>query len=422
MLLLTGLNHRTTPVELRERCYIGSEQLPTLLFHLRQLPGVDESVVISTCNRLEIYAVVRNVSVAEPIMAAICDYYELNLETIRPHLYVEPDERAVQHLMRVACGLDSMILGESQILGQVRGALNGADAVGSAGTLLHRLFEMAMHTGKRAHSETAIGEHTTSVSHAAARLVISNHADTDANVLLVGTGEMAVLAGQALVDRGYRNLHVVNRTFGNAVEVADRLDAQAHEWSFIWDCMASADAVISATGAPHLILYADDMRYSVARRSYRPLTLVDIAVPRDIDPDISQLSGACVYDIDELQNVVDENIAQRTASVPLVEGIVDEETEKYMKWQQQRSITPVIVDLRREVQRVVEAELEEALGKLDTLGDAERKVIKRMAHRIMNKVLHAPTVSLRAHAANGNADSYAQMVRELFALTTPADL
>ena len=418
MLLLTGLNHRTTPVELRERCYIGSEQLPTLLFHLRQIPGVEESVVISTCNRLEVYAVVRNVSVAEPIMEAICDYYELNIDTIRPHLYVEPDERAVQHLLRVASGLDSMILGESQILGQVREALNIADKIGNTGALLHRLFETAMHAGKRAHNETAIGEHTTSVSHAASRLVMTNHANTDANVLLVGTGEMAVLAGQALADRGYTNLHIVNRTFSNAVEVAERIGAQAHEWSFIWDRIAEADAVISATGAPHLILYADDLRYSMARRHYRALTLVDIAVPRDIDPAISQLPGACVYDIDELQHVVDENIAQRTAAVPLVEGIVKEETEKYTQWQQQRSVTPVIKELRQEVQSVVMAELEEALGKMDTLGDAERKVVERMAHRIINKVLHAPTVSLRAHAANGNADDYAQLVRELFALPT----
>jgi glutamyl-tRNA reductase len=392
------------------------------LFHLRQLPGVEESVVISTCNRLEVYAVVRSAKVAEPIMAAICDYYELNQETIRPHLYVEPDERAVQHLMRVASGLDSMILGESQILGQVREALNTADAVGSAGTLLHRLFEVAMHTGKRAHNETPIGEHTTSVSHAAARLVMNNHANTDANILLVGTGEMAVLAGQALKDRGYHNLHVVNRTYSNAVHVAERLGAQAHEWSFVWDCMAEADAVISATGAPHLILYTDDMRYSMARRRYKALTLVDIAVPRDIDPDISTLPGACVYDIDELQNVVDENVAQRTAAVPQVEAIVNVETEKYMGWQQERSITPVIVDLRREVQSVVEAELEDALGKLDTLGEAERKIVQRMAHRIVNKVLHAPTVSLRAHATSGNAENYAQVVRDLFALSISADV
>lgn len=378
--------------------------------------------MISTCNRLEVYAVVRNVGVAEPIMTALCNYYELDPATIRPRLYVEPDERAVQHLMRVAAGLDSMILGESQILGQVREALNAAGEVGSAGTLLHRLFEMAMHTGKRAHNETAIGEHTTSVSHAAARLVMSNHTNPDANVLLVGTGEMAVLAGQALKDRGYHNLHVVNRTYSNAVEVAERLGAQAHEWSFIWDCMAEADAVISATGAPHLILYTDDMRHSVARRQYRPLTLVDIAVPRDIDPNISQLRGACVYDIDELKNVVDENIAQRAAAVPQVEGIVAEETKKYTKWEHQRSVTPVIVDLRREVQSVVEAELEDALGKLDALGEAERKIVQRMAHRIVNKVLHAPTVSLRAHAASGNAENYAQVVRDLFALSAPADL
>jgi len=416
MLLLTGLNHHTTPIELREKCYIGAEQLPNLLYHVKHLPNVEESVVISTCNRLEVYSVVRNAKAAEPIMQAICDYYELNYDHIRPHLYVEADARAVNHLLRVASGLDSMVLGEAQILGQVKEALVGAAAANTAGTLLHRLFECAVHTGKRAHAETGIGEHTTSVSHAAARLVQDRTPADEANVLIVGVGEMAALAAQALVDRGYTGVHFINRTYANAVELSERIGGYAHEWSELWDRLAEADAVITATGAPHLILYANDMEHVVEKRNEKPFVLVDIAVPRDIDPSIDRLPGAQVYDIDDLQNVVDENVAQRRAAVPDVEAIVDEESTRYLSWLNERSITPVIRDLRREVQAVVQAELNDALNKLGDADDTQRQVVERMAHRIVNKVLHTPTVSLRSHAANGDAEAYAKIVRELFAL------
>jgi glutamyl-tRNA reductase len=417
MILLTGLNHRTTPVEVRERCYLSTEQLPLMLYQMRQLPDVQGVVVLSTCNRLEVYTVIDERGWAiSSVIDTICAFYGMEPFEIEPYLYVEQDTRAITHLMRVAAGLDSMILGEAQILGQVKSALAAADLAGVAGATLHRLFEVAAHTGKRARTETPIDEQTTSISHAAARLLMNRVESSQSEVLVIGTGEMAALAAQALADRQYTNLHIVNRTYAHGADLAQQVGASAYEWSCLWDRLASADAVITATGAPHPVLYLDDMRRVVALRDGKPLVMIDIAVPRDIDDAVQTLDEVVLYDIDELQNVVDENLAQRKAAVPLVEKIIKAEVAKFSDWLHERKVTPVIRDLRREVQQVVQAELDAALSKLEHLGEAERKIMERMAHRIVNKVLHTPTISLRAHAANGNADDYAEMVRDLFDL------
>lgn len=417
-LLVIGLNHRTTPVELREKLYLRAEKLYPVLTELHQHSSViQENAILSTCNRLEVYvATQRTVEAEHTILNFMSQYYEISKDELRPFLYVYQGQSVINHLMRVAAGLDSMVLGETQILGQIGDALECAATVSTSGTLLHRLFEASMHAGKRARTETSISQHTTSISHAAALLVRNRLKIENPYILVVGAGEMAELAVQAVHDFNLTNIGIVNRTFAHAQGLAGQCNAQAYEWSRLWEQLAVADVVITATGAPHTLLYDVDIQRVMMMRQKKPLMLVDIAVPRDVDSAVKNIEGVTLYDIDALKHIVDESLAAREACVPTVEIIISEETERYRQWLNERNVVPVIQDLRREVSLVVQAELQDALNKLPELSEQEQEVIKRLAHRIMNKVLHTPTTSLREQASNGNGEDFANVVRELFAL------
>lgn len=417
-LLVIGLNHRTTPVELREKLYLRADKLYSVLKDLHHHSDViEETAILSTCNRLEVYVATHTIVEAEhTILSFMSQYYEISKDELRPFLYVHQAKAAIRHLMRVASGLDSMVLGEAQILGQVGDALECAATVSTSGTLLHRLFEASMHTGKRARTETAISQHTTSISHAAALLVRNRLEVENPYILVIGAGEMAELAVQAIHDFKLTNIGIVNRTFAHAKGLAGQCNAQAYEWSRLWEQLGIADVVITATGAPHILLYEVDIQRVMMMRQNKPLMLVDIAVPRDIDAAVKDIEGVSLYDIDALQHIVDESLTAREACVPQVEAIIEDEIERYWQWFNERNVVPLIQDLRREVSSVIEAELHEALNKLPELSEQEQEVVKRMAHRIMNKVLHTPTLSLREQASNGNGENFAVVVRELFAL------
>jgi glutamyl-tRNA reductase len=233
---------------------------------------------------------------------------------------------------------------------------------------------------------------------------------------VVGAGEMAELAVQAIHNFNLTNIGIVNRTFAHAQNLAGQCNAQAYEWSRLWEQLTVADVVITATGAPHTLLYDVDIKRVMKMRDNKPLMLVDIAVPRDIDSAVKNIEGVTLYDIDALQHIVDESLTAREACVPTVKNIIFEEVERYQNWLNERNVVPLIKDLRREVSSVVEAELQEALNKLPELSEQEQEIIKRMAHRIMNKVLHTPTISLREQASNGDGEKFANVVRELFSL------
>ena len=414
--LSIGMNHRTAPVELRERLFLNTDALTGMLERLSARDAIREAVALSTCNRMEVYAVTRDDAQAEHIIRReLCHAGGFTPEEIAPHLIVLEDERAVRHLFRVASGLESLILGEAQILGQVGDALDLANASQSAKTLLGRVFNAALHTGKRARTETAISRYTTSVSHAAAQLVKNCVPTNQPKVLILGAGEMAQLAAQATRDLGGFEVTISNRTLPHAQILAENIGAKVIEWSRLWDCLAQVDAVICATGAPHPVLYAPDMRRMLdTRRNPAPLLVVDIAVPRDVAPEAIPLVS--YYDIDDLQHVVDGNLAQRKSNTRAVETIIDEEVAKFMTWINERNMVPVIRDLRRDVQAIIQTELDLALNRLSHLSDFERAIIERMAHRIANKILHAPTLSLRERAANGDRENYAEIVRDLFSL------
>lgn len=417
--LLIGLSHHTTPVDLREQFHLADyESIAVLRDIVKSVPQIQECVVLSTCNRFELYAVVQDVVPAgEAALDYLCQMQQLPVDELRPYFYTMQDRFAVAHLMRVASGLDSMILGEPQILGQVGQALEMAQSAATAGAVLQRLFSDALHTGKRARTETAISQHSTSVSHAAA-LLVKQQMDIvdDAHVLIVGVGEMAELAAEALQMHGISQLGVINRTYPHARAFAQKIDGIAYEWSRLWELMTHIDIVITATGAPHPILYADDIRRVMGQREAKPLLLVDVAVPRDIDPAVDQLSGVIRHDIDDLQRVVDDNLAHRRECIPQVEAIITQEEAKYFDWLNGRTVAPIITELRRKVKAMAEEEVRHALNRLGDLPPNEQAIVERLANRIVNKLLHEPTVRLKSRAANGEGEIYAGLVRELFAL------
>lgn len=421
-LLLVGLNHRTAPVELRERLYLPTDTLQNVLVQLHtHSPAIDEIAILSTCNRFEVYAATHDSAVAQSdIVDFLCEYYTFGERELRAHLYIHHDQFTIEHLMAVASGLDSMVLGEEQILGQVTSTLKAAKAVNTTGTYLHRLLESAIHTGKRARTETAISQQTTSISHAAAILMEQEMPKRDPSVLIMGAGEMAELAVFAVHRYGLSHLGVINRTLKNAQELAHKYGAQAYEWSRLWELLTEVDVVITATGAPHTLLHAEDM-VRVADQRDEPLMLIDIAVPRDVGTGVANIPNINAFDIDALQNIVDGNLAARKTCVPQVEAIIAEETANLIQWLRERSVVPVIKDLRNEVSSVMQSELQDAMNKMPELTDDELQVVKRMLHRIMNKVLHAPMTNLRSHAHDTNAEDYADMVRDLFSLNDATD-
>ena len=407
-LQLIGLNHQTTPVALRERLYLRDTDLTHALTDLRGI------VILSTCNRLELYF---NGGHETDILHFLAAHSGLSENELRPYLYHKQEQAVVEHLLRVACGLDSLVLGETQILGQVNQAFQAATHLATPDTILHRLFEMALYTGKRARTETAISQASTSVSHAAAMLVHEKVRTAQPRILVLGAGEMAELAVFALHKYDYQEIVVLNRTFAHAQTLAEKYGLQAHDWSNLWEQLTEVDVVIAATGAPHILLDAANLRHVTGKRQ-QPLMLVDIAVPRNIAPDVAMLDGVYLYDIDALKDIVDDNLALRQACIPQVEAIIHEENERYLQWLNERNVVPVICDLRRELSSVIDSELQAALQKLPELSEAEQAVIKRMAHRITNKVLHMPTTSLREHASSGNGSEFAAVVRELFDLSS----
>jgi len=431
-ILLAGLNHRTATIDIRERFSVlacGADAAHDQGGHLAaRPPALEEMVVVSTCNRLEVYAVAQEAEAGRAALAAyLAALYSTAAADLARLLYTAQDAEAVHHLLRVTCGLDSLILGEPQILGQVAAAARAAHAAGSQGPLLAHLFGQALHCGKRARAETAIGNHTVSVSHAAALLAEQTLGSLpQRRALVIGAGEMAETAAMALQQHGVRAITCVNRTLTRAEHVAERVCGQALAWPQLPQALDSADLVISATSAPHAVLHADQIAAAQVRRGHRPLLLLDIALPRDIDVAAGEVRGVTRFDIDHLRDTVDANLARRQAAVPAVEQIIGEEEAAYLAWLAEREVTPTLVELRRRAEAVAAAEVQRTLRRMHshsrangTGEPAEEQMaqeVERLAQRIVAKLLHAPTVRLKAHAADGEGAVYAEVVEELFGM------
>ena len=423
-IVLVGLSQRTAPVALRERlskalgpCSCVGDGPPAVSPF--QGSGFRESALLSTCNRLEVYAVPEDPDGDSRalIVARLAELGDVSPDELEPHIYHKEDEDAVWHLLRVACGLDSQVLGESQILGQVSQAFASARSAGTSGPMLTYLYSRASHAGKRARTETEISRGTTSISHAAVSLLEKELGDLQSrNVLVVGAGESAELAVQALFKRGARNVSCVNRTLSSAQALAVRFGYQAHPWAELAVALAEADAVVTATGSPHPVIYEEDVAPVLGRRQGVPLVMVDIAVPRDIDLCVGSLPGVVLHDIDKLEATLDQNLNRRVAAVPQVEEIVARETQLIMEWFHGREATVLLAELHEHARSVADAELGGALRKLDGLDKNAQEVIERMANRIVSKLLHQPTKQLKSRASSEDFEVYCEAVVDLFGL------
>ncbi len=422
-LICVGISHRTAPVALRERLAFPASQLRAGLQALLETADggprpIHEAVILNTCNRLEVYALTAHpASGSAAIRDFLARFHALPAREFAPYLYEHADDAAVTHLFRVAAGLDSMIVGEAEILGQVRQALEVARGQGAAGRVLTRVFQHAVHAGSRARQETRIGHRAASVPSVAVALARELRGTLRRlQVLVVGAGDMGALTAKALMDQGAQGIIVSNRSYPRAVELARRWNGCAVTFERLPQAMAQADLVISATDAPHPVIRRDTVAAVMAQRPQRPLLIIDIAVPRDVEPEVGTLPGVHLYDIDALQRMVERNLAERQAEIPKVEAIVAEEAAACMAWFRALDVVPTIVELRRRAEAIRQAEVEQALRRLNGLSDREREIIEMLSKRIVNKLLHEPTVRLKQHANGHSGFYYTEAMRELFGL------
>ena len=418
--VLVGTSHRHAPVELRELVAFGSSRAGEIAATLAGEAG--EAVALSTCNRTELYlACDDSAGALERGAGALATLAGLPAGELEGSLYTLLDEDAVVHLFRVAAGLDSMIRGEGQILGQIRSAYEAAQEADATGPALHRLFRHALRAGKRVRTETGIAENPASVSTAAAELVERVFEDIrGTKVLLLGAGKIGELAALELVARGASEIVVANRSLERAARLAERFGGRATSLEALEDELALADVVVSSTGSAGYLVTAEQVERALAGRRERPVFFVDIAVPRDLEPAINDIPGCYLYDIDDLQRVVSESADGRTEELDRAEAIIADEAEQFRAWQRSRDVVPAITSLRELAETIRAQELARAEPRLGALSPRERRAVESLTTQIVNKLLHLPTVRLKEAAATptGAADGvhYAEAVRHLFGL------
>jgi len=418
--VLVGTSHRHAPVELRELVAFGSGRAGEIA---ATLAGEDsEAVALSTCNRTELYLACEDPAGAlERGATALATLAGLPAGELEGSLYTLLDEAAVFHLFRVAAGLDSMIRGEGQILGQIRSAYEAAQEAAATGPALHRLFRHALRAGKRVRTETGIAENPASVSTAAAELVERVFEDIrGTNVLLLGAGKIGELAALELVARGASGIVVANRSLERASRLVERFGARATSLEALEEELALADVVVASTSSAGYLVTAAQVERALGGRRERPVFFIDIAVPRDLDPAINDLPGCYLYDIDDLQQVVAESAEGRTEETDRAEAIVADEAEQFRAWQRSRDVVPAITSLRELAETIRAQELARAEPRLGALSPRERRAVESLTTQIVNKLLHLPTVRLKEAAAapTGAVDGvhYAEAVRHLFGL------
>ena len=419
-LVCVGLNHHTAPVEVRERLAFANPGEASAA--LAKQSGVVEAVVVSTCNRAEIYVnLTDGLDPRDLVAGFLSAYHGLPAGLFVDYLYVYQDLEVIRHLFTVAAGLDSMILGETQILGQVKDCYLAAKERGATGKVLSELFERALRTGKRGHSETAISQNAVSVSYAAvelARKVFNNLEGRQ--TLIIGAGKMSELVAKHLESGGLRQVVVANRTFERAEEMAARFGGRPVPFEDVPVELARADVVISSTSAPGFVLTPEMVRAAMRQRRNRPLFLIDIAVPRDVDPACGHVENVFLYDIDDLQAVVEANLEDRRREAKKVERIIDEEVRSFSAWLTSLEAVPLIRLLRAKAETIRRTELEKALARLPRLTEKERGVVEAMSSLIINKLLNDPTVKLKELAMSEDGQVYLRAASELFNLKAEA--
>lgn len=417
-IVLLGLNHKTAPVELRECLAISKDETSIALKAFQELPSVREVLLFSTCNRVEVLMVVQDkIKAVDAVKIFLSGLKHLPVSGFEKALYTHEGDDAVRHVFRVAASLDSMVVGEPQILGQIKEAYQMATTMKTSGVLLNKLLHRTFFTAKRVRTETGIGDNAVSVSYAAIELGKKIFGTLEGKkVLLIGAGEMAELAVEHLIRNRAGSIVVANRTFETGVELAETFNGQAIGFDEIEDALQQVDIIISSTGSPGYVVTRNHVKGIARRRYNRPLFFIDIAVPRDIDPEINRLSNSYVYDIDDLQGIVDENLKDRNKEAIIGERIVDEAVVSFRNWYESLEVTPTIVELRKKVEGIAKGELEKTLHAIKHLSSDDIEAINRMTEAMVKKILHDPTMLLKSSGRHQNKSVYLDVTRKLFKL------
>ncbi len=422
-IVVVGLSHKTAPVEIREKLAVSESRMGEALTRLCSYQGVREGIVLSTCNRVEVYAVVDEIEAGyERIQEFLADaHLSLSSEQLTPHLYWHQGDRAINHLFRVASSLDSMIIGESQILGQIKDAFEAALTHKSTGIILNKVVKKAISVAKRVRTETKIAEMAVSVSYAAVELAKKIFSDlSEKTVLLVGAGEMAKLAARHFIASGVRHVRVTTRNPQHGLELAERFGGTAVPFEQFREDMASADIVLVSTGAAHSLVSEDDVQRSVRQRQNRPMLLIDISVPRNIDPAVRHVDNAFLFDIEDLKARVEQNRGGRLEEAEKAERIVVDEVKVVRQWLQSLEVTPTIMALRTKADDIKRVEMEKTLGRLANLSASERELVEAMASSIVNKLIHNTMVTLKAEVNSSDGAAFVEAARRFFSLGDPA--
>jgi glutamyl-tRNA reductase len=416
-LYVVGVNHRTADLPVREALAFSRDALPVALHRLREEAGAAEAMILSTCNRVEVYARLERGDAAAGLMAFLCAFHGRTVESLSPSLYGFGGAEAVHHAFRVAASLDSMVIGEPQILGQVREAYHLAEAAGTLGPVLGALRNRSVAAARRVRAETGIGAGAVSVSYVAVELARKIFGQLESrNVVLVGAGKMSELAARHLVRGGAVAMVVGGRTMHRASELAAALGGQALPLERLREALAVADIVISGTGAPGLVIQREDVEAVRSVRRNRPLFLIDIAVPRDIDPAVARLGGVFLYDLDDLRAVAESNLRERRKEASAAEAMVEKEAREFLDWEKSLDVVPLLVEMRKRADAIRKGELAKVRSRLGPLSAEQEEALDAATSAIVNKLLHAPTVHLKEASRNGQAGEHLSLIRKLLGL------
>lgn len=420
-LTLVGLSHKTAPIEIREKLTFPAHVQSAALAALTSRDDIAEAVILSTCNRTEIYAVATSEDGSDAVIDFLCDFHGLDKHELVRYLYVVDSHAVVKHLFRVVSSLDSMVVGEAQVLHQVKEAYDHSCEAGSAQRLFHRLFRQSFEVGKRVRTETAIGESAVSISYAAVELAKKVFDTLEGRtVLVVGAGKMSELTAKHLVSHGVKSVLVANRTWERAVELAEKFEGTAIPYEQLFERMREADIVISSTSAPHYVIGKEQVS-AVMRGRRTPLFFIDIALPRDVDPTVNDLAGAFVYDIDDLNGVVQSNLEERMQEAKRAETIIDEELAVFEAWIESLSVVPTIAAIRAAAEQVRTDEYAKAVKRLGSLSEKDLATVEALTQAIVSKMLHGPTARLREAAGEKDGYAYVESARLLYGLDEGAE-
>lgn len=415
-ILVVGLNHKTADVDIREKLAFNGQKLEEGLQSIKTLPDVKEAVILSTCNRVEIYAVVTNAETAhEAIKNFISEFHGIDRSALETSLYAYEDINAVRHVFRVASSLDSMIVGEPQILGQIKDAFDFSLQKKATGILLNKLMKKTISVAKRIRTETKIAENAVSISFAAVELAKKIFTDLSTkSFMLLGAGEMAELTARHLMSSGVGDVLIANRTYESGEKLAKEFNGRVVRFDDFIHEIVNTDIVICSTGASKYVLMKEQMHKVMKERRHKPVFIIDISVPRNIDPKINDIDNVYLYDVDDLHGIVDTNRLERQKEAEKAEGIIAEEIETFQKWLASLDSVPTVVALRDRADAVKKEEIEKLLNKLPRLGEKERDAVEYMANAIINKLIHPPTAALKEDSED--RDVLIATIRKLYGL------